>query len=460
MDQNTKEKSKAAQTQARQRYAEFSTAKAIRTGQLRNRTAAARGNDTTKEPAVSNNKRTARGGASCDNETPAEPKATNQHANREKSKRRTLCSSSEEDDSTYQANPDTKKRRRLVDSSDEDYSSDDDSEGKCITATGQAKVRRNEVIELHADSSSDGSGVSTNPKTNKRRRVVNSAEEDDCTNDDLGGKYITAKVQRREVIELTADLSNDETGLSTQQLQTHCLREYTAHVRNNRIRVCALGTFQGNKENTTNGCGVISFLVIVAHLSSDGAVTDAEVCKAIDSSGPMLVEIRRSLGFNIETAYLEASAISEHFTNCNLLLHAQFEDVVGGNILNPNHLNTLLETISVGREGNAPWNRKAGATLLFCAHFISIVKVPVSPNQISYDLVDSLPGLRIRGKSFATRTHCADVDSLRVLLRQYTTNKFTAEDCEYMDSELFAYSAEWSDTDDRRVFQAYVWADN
>jgi hypothetical protein len=43
---------------------------------------------------------------------------------------------------------------------------------------------------------------------------------------------------------------------------------------------------------------------------------------------------------------------------------------------------------------------KAAATLLR-EHVISIVKFPVGPNQVFYDLVDSLPGLATGGRNLA-----------------------------------------------------------
>jgi hypothetical protein len=179
----------------------------------------------------------------------------------------------------------------------------------------------------------------------------------------------------------------------------------------------------------------------------------------ITNAVPLLLAIRKNLAYDTTAGYIAPNEMIDDFVERNLLRQSQFEDTAGGNILDPNHLGDFIKLISVGKDGDAPWNRKAAAILFFRQHIISIVKYPVGPEQVSYDLVDSLP----RGESqrHATRTVCRDVDSLLVLLRRYTTKQFTEENCAHIDRNSFsAYASTGAgDTTDPRAFQGFAWSD-
>jgi hypothetical protein len=200
------------------------------------------------------------------------------------------------------------------------------------------------------------------------------------------------------------------------------------------------------------GCSVISALVAAFHLVSHGGITKSQVVEIIDREcGPSLSEIRNKLRLG-EGASLIPSDVHYHLVDHKVLHQKHFEGVAGGNIMDPDKFGEFIKLISVGDDGKAPWSRKAAATLFFREHVISIVKFPVGPNQVFYDLVESLP----RGDhNQASRTRCKDIQSLEVLLRWYTTRKFSDDNCAHIDDNP------WDDNMadmDPRVFEGFVWA--
>jgi hypothetical protein len=236
------------------------------------------------------------------------------------------------------------------------------------------------------------------------------------------------------------------------QLQKMYSQDYTRHQREGKIEVQAIDTYQGRKSESTNGCTVISALVAACHLVSHGGITNPQVCQVIDREcGPLLREIRGKLGLG-ESALIIPSDVHDHLVDRKILQQKYFEGAAGGNILDPDHFGEFIKLISVGDDGKAPWNRKAAATLFFREHVISIVKLPVGPDQVFYDLVDSMPS---GGRSLASRTRCKDLKSLEVLLRWYTSRKFSDSNCSHIDR------SSWDDSMadfDPRVFQGFVWA--
>jgi hypothetical protein len=243
-----------------------------------------------------------------------------------------------------------------------------------------------------------------------------------------------------------------EANTPMKQQQKKFVQDYVRHQREGKIEVTAIDTYQGRKPESTNGCTVISALVAAFHLVSHGGITNSQVCQVIDREcGPLLREIRSKLGLG-ESALIIPSDVHDHLVDRKVLHQKHFEGAAGGNIMDPDHFGEFIKLISVGDDGKAPWSRKAAATLFFREHVISIVKFPVGPNQVFYDLVDSLPG---GGRNLASRTRCKDVQSLEVLLRWYTTRKFSDTNCAHIDGNP------WDDNMadmDPRVFQGFVWA--
>jgi hypothetical protein len=244
-------------------------------------------------------------------------------------------------------------------------------------------------------------------------------------------------------------------GMPMKQLQKKFVQDYVRHQREGKIEVSAIDTYQGRTRDSTNGCTVISALVAAFHLVSQSGITNSQVCQVIDREcGPLLREIRNKLGLG-ESALIIPSDVHDHLVDRKVLHQKHFEGAAGGNIMDPDHFGEFIKLISVGDDGKAPWSRKAAATLFFREHVISIVKLPVGPNQVFYDLVDSLPGLATNGRNLASRTRCKDVKSLEVLLRWYTSRKFSDSNCAHIDSNP------WDDNMadmDPRVFQGFVWA--
>jgi hypothetical protein len=235
-----------------------------------------------------------------------------------------------------------------------------------------------------------------------------------------------------------------------------------------RIQVGTIRTYQGRTYDSTNGCTVISALVAARHLESTKwsssssssaipSITDDQVCRVIDGDcGPLLREIRSKLGLS-GGALIIPSDVHDHLVDKKILKQEYFVGAAGGNIMDPAHLGEFVRLLSRGEEsasssnGDMAWNRKAAATLFFREHVVSIVRCPLSPTKVCYDLVDSLPS----SNGQATRTRCDSVDSLLVLLQWYTSRKFTAENCHYIDR------TPWDDMMadfDPRVFQGFVWA--
>jgi hypothetical protein len=172
----------------------------------------------------------------------------------------------------------------------------------------------------------------------------------------------------------------------------------------------------------------------------------------------LLREIRSKLGLDGH-ALIIPSDVHDHLVDKKILKQEEFVGAAGGNVMDPDHMGEFLKLLSVGEDGKAV-ARKGAATFFFREHVICIVKsAPMVNGRNSptsyYELVDSLPGLSSDGRSKATRTRCKDLDALQVLMRFYTSRKFSDSNCSYIDRNA------WDDSMadfDPRVFQGFVWA--
>lgn len=234
--------------------------------------------------------------------------------------------------------------------------------------------------------------------------------------------------------------------LETLQMQYES--DYKKLVKEGKIIVSTINTYQGRVSASTNGCTVISALLVSHHLQSSTGVQDSSIVHVIDRQcGPLLKEIRSKLGLG-GNALIIPSDVHDHLVDHKLLPQDKFLGVAGGNILDPEHLRAFLKLL--GQAQN-----KGGATLFFHEHVISLIKYydkKGNGSSYSYDLIDSLP--THNGK--ATRTRCNGLDALQVLVRWYASRKFSPSDCHHVDRN------EWDDNladVDPRVFQGFVWGD-
>jgi hypothetical protein len=281
--------------------------------------------------------------------------------------------------------------------------------------------------------------------------------------------HLPSSYHVRPTYEPTPQHPIKQPSISVRQLQTKYLKQYEQLQSTRRIQVSSLSTYQGRVSASTNGCTVISALVAAHHLdnglskpssasySSTVAITNELIGHVIDTQcGPILRVIRQKLGLGSH-ALIIPSDVHDYLVDEKILRQEYFAGAAGGNVMDRAHYGEFLSLLtgsgdSNGTNGAKP-KTKAAATLFFREHVISIVKfVHPSTGQATFDLIDSLPG---GSAGRATRTRCADVASLEVLLQWYTLRKFSDRNCHYIDANP------WDDAladVDPRVFQGFVWS--
>jgi len=210
---------------------------------------------------------------------------------------------------------------------------------------------------------------------------------------------------------------------------------------------------------------------------NDGLDQDT-ICSVIDQETPIILqELRTQLNL-ADQAFLIPIDVHDYLMNNGQLHSSQFVNVIGGNILDEDHLSNLVGALQDNEN-------KLAATLFFHEHVVAILKIRRSKTECYYDVIDSLPlketlmfvdetpvEFLVRHGHDATDTlameeemghlyldktavfRCMDVEALRVCLRWYACSKFNPANIQYID----AY--EWDDAQsdfDPRVFQAFVW---
>ena len=251
---------------------------------------------------------------------------------------------------------------------------------------------------------------------------------------------------------------------SMRQLQSYYKEVYQKCQQNGKITIQSIDTYQGRLSESTNGCTVISALVAAQHLEDPTpgtCISNGMIQQVIDQRcGPILRTIRRKLGLGGH-ALIIPSDVHDHLVDAKILHQEHFAGAAGGNIMDPKHYGEFLKLLtSNATEENSDKvkksNGKAGATLFFREHVISIVKfTDPATGQVCFDLVDSMPGILYNGKSMATRTRCRDIRSLELLLLWYASRKFSDANCSYIDRN--AWDDSMADLDPR-VFQGFVWS--
>lgn len=218
-----------------------------------------------------------------------------------------------------------------------------------------------------------------------------------------------------------------------------------------------INTFQGRYSHSTNGCAVISPLVVSRHLKYAPSVPDDGIVDVIDSQcGPLLREIRGKLGLEGD-ALIIPSDVHDHLVDNKYLSQDGFIGVIGGNIMDPKPVAEFVKMLDQGDEKGSFKEKKTGATLFFHEHVVSIVKVPLGNGKFCFDLIDSMPGLVDKNnRRKATRTRCRDTAAFEALIRWYASSKFSDSNCNWIDKN------DWDETMaeiDPRVFQGFVWGE-
>lgn len=236
-----------------------------------------------------------------------------------------------------------------------------------------------------------------------------------------------------------------------------------------KIEIFSLGTYQGRNKHrdSTNGCTVISPLVAVNHLVSEGAgISDIKIEEVIDEIAPsILSRVRNKLGLSGH-ALIIPSDVHDYLVDEKILKQEMFVGVCGGNVLDSTHVGEFLNLLesgedsqsNAGSEEKKDMTKKVAAALFFHEHVVSILKVVLADGTMWYDLVDSMPTITTASngqeKRSATRTRCKNRQSLESLLYWYACEKFSPADSKYIDAN------EWDDNMcdfDPRVFQGFVW---
>jgi len=251
-------------------------------------------------------------------------------------------------------------------------------------------------------------------------------------------------------LEKSRRISQKKEKATMRTIKSQIRKEHQQLMGSNRIDVMNLSTYQGRIPQSTNGCAVISPLVVSRHLRSRSAVGDDEIVEVIDKQcGPLLREIRGKLKLG-GAALIIPSDVHDHLVDKKLLSQDAFVGATGGNIMDQKHLAEFLRLLDTG-ENNSHARLRTGAALFFREHVVSLAKVPLG-GKWHYDLIDSLPGMA----GTATRTRCHDLVALETMLRYYASSRFSESNCDYIDKN------DWDDCMadfDPRVFQSFVWGD-
>ena len=284
---------------------------------------------------------------------------------------------------------------------------------------------------------------------------------------------------------LTSTAPVPQPRISIRTIQQSCSHQLQSCINANKIEFIRLGTFQGRlassspKFDSTNGCAVISPLVVATHIypqhvhkakselllkhhgantTSKYGISNVAINEIIDKRAPPILNAVRSKHGLKKHALITPSDVHDYLVDCHILPQNKFVGACGGDILNQNHLDELVTMMVNGQEVNkkskSVRHLKVGAALFFREHVVSIIKIPLANGVCYFDLVDSLPSSSVGG--MASRTRCKDRQSLETLLRWYASSKFSDSQCEFIDAN------DWDEgmaDFDPRVFQSFVWTE-
>ena len=273
--------------------------------------------------------------------------------------------------------------------------------------------------------------------------------------------------------------------ISIRTIQQTCSHQLQSCINMKQIEFIRLGTYQGRlassspKYDSTNGCAVISPLVVATHIypqhvhkakpelllqhyssttTSKYGISNVAINEIIDKRAPPILNaVRSKLGLS-KHALIIPSDVHDYLVDEHILPQDKFVGACGGDILAQGHLNELVEMMvnghEVSKKSKSVRKLKVGAALFFREHVVSIIKIPLANGACYFDLIDSLPSSRVGG--MASRTRCKDRASFETLLRWYASSKFSDSQCEFIDAN------KWDDgmcDFDPRVFQSFVWTE-
>lgn len=290
----------------------------------------------------------------------------------------------------------------------------------------------------------------------------------------------------------------DSSIVTTELLTSFMQQDFQQLKKSGRVRITQVSTYQGRNPLSTNGCAVIAPLMCIHHFVHDSSIPDnglpdSVIEHVLDEEIPSLLPmIRKNLGL-VDCAFLIPSDANEALMEQQLLTEKQFRNVLGGNILDEAHLQTVIDELSkIG-------DKKIGATFFFHEHVVSILQLRRGKKTVWFDFIDSLPHdeTLLRGPSNldstrtnedvskisnddsfriltdysdtatgivvdevpdqepAARIRCLDAEALRIALQWYACSVFSIEDATYIDTY------QWDDNladFDPRVFQAFIWS--
>ncbi|EJK47896.1 hypothetical protein THAOC_33350 [Thalassiosira oceanica] len=264
-------------------------------------------------------------------------------------------------------------------------------------------------------------------------------------------------------------------------LRREYIQQTESLIQSNQIELIRLGTFQGRlssnpKFDSTNGCAVISPLVVATHIapvqvqkrlqlkqtfnssSSKYGISNSAINEIIDKRAPPVLQtVRHRLGL-MRHALIIPSDVHDYLVDERILTQESFVGACGGNIMDPSHTQELVRMLVDSQQGSSKTSKtcsacKVGAALFFREHVVSIVKVPLANGHAYFDIIDSLPNPRTGG--MASRTRCKDLSSFEAMLKCYAATRFSDAHFNFIDSNA------WNDgmcDFDPRVFQAFVWS--
>lgn len=257
--------------------------------------------------------------------------------------------------------------------------------------------------------------------------------------------------------------------IPVREQRTKSINQFDSLLASKQIEIIKLGTYQGRLSHTprydsTNGCTVISPLIVATHINPHHytttnkqykhGISNTEINDIIDKRSPHILQtVRSNLGLNSH-ALIIPSDVHDYLVDERILPQEKFVGVCGGNILDYRHWSGVLDMMVNGRGDEKAAVQKTGAALFFRDHVISLLKIPLGNGACYFDLIDSLPSSQAGGMGI--RIRCKDQSAFESVFQYYATSKFTEAQCDFIDAN------EWNDgmcDFDPRVFQGFVWSE-
>lgn len=158
--------------------------------------------------------------------------------------------------------------------------------------------------------------------------------------------------------------------------------QFNSMLSSKRIEIIKLSTYQGRLSHTpqydsTNGCTVISPLIVATHISPHHyttnnpqyklGISNTEIQEIIDKRCvPILQLVRKKLGLNTH-ALIIPSDVHDYLVDEGILPQDKFVGVCGGNLLDVRHWRVLVDMLLSGKEGGMNMSKVgAGEFSIYC----------------------------------------------------------------------------------------------